>query len=211
MSASQPLDLSEPGLSRPALLVFAGPSGSGKSGLKADLERRGRAFDRHIDARDIAGAIGGEEPVTRARAEIIAAELRRRCMALGEDFSIETDLARADDIELMQKAKEDGFEIVLYFVALHDPSLNRARLESRAEQTGEQVPTADIYTSYWQIMRHLADAAWTADRTYLFDNSADGQERKLMAECENGTITLYADPAPSWVNTFFIAPLAGDS
>ena len=224
MSASLPLDDPEPIPSRPACHIFAGPPGSGKSGLKADLEAQGQTFDRHIDAGDIARAIGNdgaenneagndeaksEEADTRRRADVVAAELRRRCMMLGEDFSFETDLAAGADLELMRKAKEEGFQVFLHFVGLQDPSLNRARLESRARRTGESVCAGDIHSRYWQIMRQLADAAWIADRTYLFDNSHAGRERTLVAECQGGTITLYADPAPGWAKTFFIEPLAG--
>lgn len=205
---STPLPSTDP---RPVLTVIAGPAGSGKSSLKADLEQRGEAFDRHIDARTIADAIEDEARVAATRAASVAGELMRRCLALRQDFSVETDLSEDDDLELLRRAKHLGFETHLYFIATADPSINRARLEARAEDSGDAVPTAKIYTSYWRIMQQLSEAAWLVNRTTLFDNSEEEAGYQITAECENGTITLYADPLPDWVNTFFVKPLAGNA
>lgn len=202
VSVPQPASDPQAHTDRPALYIFAGPSASGKTRLKGDLETLGHSFDRHINAQDIADAMAlgaqkadqtdtaPQEPrIIQARANVISAELRRRCMALGQDFSIETDLGTPEDLDLMHQAKAEGFEVRLYFVALDNP-------------TGPSAP-------HWHTMRQLADAAWAADRTYIFDHSIDGEDCALTAECENGTIILYADPAPDWVTTFFITPLAG--
>ncbi|MEM1398713.1 MAG: zeta toxin family protein, partial [Pseudomonadota bacterium] len=177
---------------RPTLFIFAGPTGSGKTGLRARLEKDGISFDRHIDAGDISQSIDDSPLTAVARAGIVAQELRRRCLKLGADFSIETDLSEEDDLTLMREAKDKGFELALYFVALSDPSLNRARLTERAEATGTPVPTARIYTSYWRIMDHLSDAALIVDRTYVFDNSDETDPHRLTAKCEDDTITLFA-------------------
>lgn len=194
---------------QPVLVVFAGPSGSGKSSLKADLEERGQEFDRHIDARNIALSIDDVPKVAARRADSVAGELMRRCLALNQDFSVETDLSEEHDLELLRRAKHLGFEIHLYFIAMEDAAINRARLEARAAESGDAIRTAHIYTSYWRVMDNLSDAAWLADRTTLFDNSIDDAGFQLAAECESGTITLYAEPMPDWVNNFFVKPLAG--
>lgn len=104
--------------SRAAMLVFAGNNGSGKSTIRnLIIDRLGVSVN--IDPDALARGIDQENPEShKVSAGKKAIELARDCIKNKRDFSVETTLAGGNVIRQMREARENGFEIIMYYVGL---------------------------------------------------------------------------------------------
>ncbi|MEQ6375598.1 hypothetical protein RZN25_01950 [Bacillaceae bacterium S4-13-56] len=114
----------------------------------------------------------------------------------GKDFSIETTLAGKNAIRQIQKAKNEGYEITMFYIALSNVSQNIERVSMRVENGGHDIPTEDIIRRNNTSFKHLYDCAYMIDNLVLIDNSED--DGKIVLEVNNGIITFEATNLPKW-------------
>lgn len=117
-------------------------------------------------------------------------------------FTIETVMSHTSKLDFMKKAKEKGFKVYLYFVALADPELNKHRVQTRVAQGGHPVAEEKIIQRYYRTMGNLYDALKIADSAFLFDNSAG--EPNLFAVKKHGRVDVLSEYVPKWFETYFI-------
>jgi len=117
-------------------------------------------------------------------------------MQEGKDFSIETTLARKNAIKQMQKAKELGYEITMFYVALRDVNQNIKRVRMRVKNGGHYIATEDIIRRDKTSFNNLYEYAYLMDNLVLIDNSQDDGE--VVLEINNGFITFEATNLPQW-------------
>lgn len=117
-------------------------------------------------------------------------------------FTVETVMSHSSKLEFMRLAKEKGFKVYLYFVALADPELNKHRVKTRVAQGGHPVDEDKIIQRYYRTMNNLYDALKIADSAFLFDNSAG--EPNMFAVKDNGEVKVLSDYVPKWFETYFI-------
>lgn len=73
------------------------------------------------------------------------------------------------------------------------------RVGSRVEDGGHPVPEAAIRSRYERSIELLLPALRASTRGYVFDNSADGARRLLLAEkLDTGEIELQAREVTPW-------------
>ena len=116
-------------------------------------------------------------------------------------------MSHPSKVEFMRQAKAAGYFVVLYFVGVEDHAISIARVADRVGMGGHDVPEAKIRSRYENSMRLLADAAETADRVYVFDNSGMGKERRLCASLDEKGSRILSDPIPGWVRRYFVEPV----
>lgn len=117
-------------------------------------------------------------------------------------FTIETVMSHTSKLDFMRLAKEKGFKVYLYFVALADPELNKHRVQTRVAQGGHPVAEDKITQRYYRTMSNLYDALKIADTAFVFDNSAG--EPNLFAVKKQGQVDVLSDYVPKWFKTYFI-------
>lgn len=139
----------------------------------------------------------GPIPVNSYVASILTDYLRTVCIESGQSFTFETVMSSPDKLAVLQRAKDAGFRIYLYYVATEDPSINVERVQLRMQSGGHSVPTDKIIERYYRSLAYLFDAIRLSDRAYLFDNS--GQSRSWIAEVTAGAdIDLKTEYVPAW-------------
>jgi predicted ABC-type ATPase len=169
------------------LLVIAGPNGSGKSTLTNQLLADGVDLGHYINPDEIALTLDLTGEARSLEAQRLAEEQRRAYLAQGVSFSFETVMSHPSKIEFLREAREAGYRIVLFFVALESPDLNVARVRQRVALGGHDVPEDRIRSRYNNVMALLPKAIKYTDRTVLFDNSYRsyaGGPVQLTAVCE---------------------------
>jgi predicted ABC-type ATPase len=208
----------------PFLLVIAGPNGSGKTTLTKYLQDAGIEFGIYINTDEIALTLDLPEPQRAAQAQSIADFKRDVCLQRRDSFSFETVMSHQSKVEIMLRAHDAGYDVVLFFVATSDPEINVRRVENRVSTGGHDVPHDRIRARYLRSLRLLSHAALVARRTVVFDNSA------LLANTPNPNLpnaksglrpvaevvrtddhyamTLEAD-VPEWVFEHLVDPLVG--
>lgn len=181
---------------RPRLCVVAGTNGAGKTTL-IELIPSIVLGDR-IDPDQIASTLSGGTPAAETLAagrialQRIEAALRARC-----DLTIETTLAGHQPLDLMGRARESGYYVILIFVGTSDARLNIDRVRRRIEAGGHAIAEADVYRRYSRSLEHLRRAASLADSLAVYDNSGEPQALRVIYYRDE-QLERTADDAPSW-------------
>ena len=175
------------------LWVFAGPNGSGKS----TVTRRVIDFAPgvYINADLTQTKLG----CSAMEAAIIAEETREYYLERNEDFTFETVLSTDRNLNLMRRAKEQGYEITCFYVITNDPEINVARVKKRARLGGHDVPTEKVRSRYLRCMNLLPNLIPICNHLLIFDNSGEQDTgiASVIAYAENGEI-VEISPNTMW-------------
>ncbi|MBR1415231.1 MAG: AAA family ATPase, partial [Prevotella sp.] len=69
----------------------------------------------------------------------------------------------------------------------------------RVMKGGHDVPITKIISRYFKSIANCKVASQLADRTYLYDNSVDGQEAQLLFRFVDGKLfKQYVKEVPEW-------------
>lgn len=77
-------------------------------------------------------------------AAVLVDRMRYESIAKKEDFTFETVLSSEYKLNILRKAKEEGYFIKCVFVLTVDPQINIARIESRVAAGGHNVVGKNI-------------------------------------------------------------------
>lgn len=90
---------------------------------------------------------------------------------------------------MIEHAKQAGYQIVLYVVALDNPETLVERVSQRVREGGHDVPTDKILSRYPRTLANLAKALPLADAVFLYDSQdilSSGLQH--IATCRKGVL-----------------------
>ena len=183
---------------RPTLFLIAGPNGAGKSTFyETVLAPRIAApfINADIIQRD---ELRDPSPEASYRAAEIAEQRRRHHMAAGQSFVMETVFSHPSKLELLQDARDAGYRIIVFQLALASADLAVARVEARAEEGGHPVPEDKIRQRFARNTPLIRQAALLADRAMVFDASALNERPVMLLELAQGQVARRAGEVPDW-------------
>lgn len=152
-------------MNRPRLLVFAGPNGSGKTTATRDTPIIGV----YVNADDIKAASGCSD----LEAAEQATRMRESFLKAHADFTFETVLSTDRNLELIHRAKADGYEIMSVFIVTTSASINVARVRARVATGGHDVPEDKIRSRYKRSLANLPALIELSDSIAVIDNTGD--------------------------------------
>ena len=187
---------------KPELIIIAGPNGSGKTSVtKKFLHHEWAAGTLYINPDEIANDIFGDWNSREAviKAANYSSELRERCLAERKSFVFETVMSADDKVDFIIRAKQLGFFVRLFFISTNHPTINAARIAARVMKGGHDVPITKIISRYYKSIENCKMVSSIVDRLYVYDNSVDGDEAKLLFRLTNGNIAkTYTGQIPDW-------------
>lgn len=187
---------------RPVLIIIAGPNGSGKTTITSRiLHHEWLENSVYINPDQVAQERFGDWNSTEAvrQAAEFCADCRERCLNDKQSMIFETVFSADDKLDFIRRAKQAGFFIRLFFVCTASPMINAARIAGRVMKGGHDVPIAKIISRYQKSIINCKIATAIADRVYLYDNSVDGQEARILLRFANGSIIKqYTTDIPQW-------------
>jgi predicted ABC-type ATPase len=195
-------------MEKPKLLIVAGPNGSGKTSVTGKILKHvwieGCEYINPDNiAQDMFG--GWNSPEAILQAARYSAERREDCVARKRSLIFETVLSAPDKISFVERAKQQGYFIRLFFIGTNNPQINAMRILRRVMSGGHDVPARKIVSRYYKSIRNCALIAPTVDRLYVYDNSAENLFPKLLFRASEGAlIKQYAD-IHAWANIIFQA------
>lgn len=193
--------MTEPAL-RPTLCIVAGPNGSGKTTTTLQLlQHEWAATSQYINPDNIAQEQFGDwnSPSAVLQAAREATRLRNQCLAERRDFVFETVFSSDEKLMFVERAKQAGFFIRIFFVCTADPLINIRRISRRFLDGGHDVPSAKVIERYYKSLLNLGKAIPLADRVYVYDNSAEGKTPMLLFRIADGKLhKQYVSPLPRW-------------
>ncbi|MBR5706362.1 MAG: zeta toxin family protein [Bacteroidaceae bacterium] len=188
---------------KPVMCIVAGPNGSGKTTTTEQLLKNEWGADSlYINPDNIAKDIFGDWNSTEAvlKAAQKATEQRYECLKNGTDFVFETVFSSAEKMDFIQKAKDAGFFIRIFYVCTESPLININRIAQRYLNGGHEVPISKTISRYYSSLENISKAIKIADRVYLYDNSVENAAPRLILRTSDGIIAKqYTDTLPEWV------------
>lgn len=186
---------------RPALHVIAGPNGAGKTTVTRKLlASEWGAGVVYVNPDDIAQNefAGWNDPDSVRKAADLGARRRREALAGRRPMAFETVFSAPDKIGFLREAKAAGYFIRLYFIGTDGPEINASRVARRFIEGGHDVPIPKIVTRYYKSVANAAVVAPHVDRFYLYDNSTEGADARLVFRAADGTVTKVYGEVPAW-------------
>ena len=150
---------------KPMILVLAGPNGSGKSTITGYFEKVGT----YTNADDIVAATG----MSNEEAAKFVDEKRYLSITAKEDFTFETVLSSKYKLDILEKAKEEGYFIKCVFVLTVDPLINVARVEARVASGGHDVDKRKIKERYYKSLDNIKRLMELCDILHVYDNTVE--------------------------------------
>ena len=147
---------------KPMLLVFAGPNGSGKSTIIQYFEKVGE----YTNADDVVASTGKD---LLEAAQFVDAK-RYAAIKDKKDLTFETVLSSEYKMDIIRKAKEQGYFVKCIFILTIDPLINVARVETRVELGGHSVPKDKIISRYYKSLAHIKELIDLCDILHVYDN-----------------------------------------
>lgn len=184
---------------QPVLIVVAGPNGSGKTTLTEQIIRHQWIGDcSYINPDSIAQELGDwNSPSLIRRAAEIASAKRDRCISERKSLAFETVLSAADKVDFIRNAKDAGYFVRVFFVGTDHPGINASRVAQRVMEGGHDVPIPKIISRYTKSIANCAALAEFVDRCYVYDNSIDGAEPRLLFRSNEGRVMkIYSEINP---------------
>ena len=182
------------------LYIIAGCNGAGKTTASLTMLPEIWKCKEFVNADEIARGLSPFNPegVAIQAGRIM---LKRIEYLLKEKvtFSIETTLAARTYVQLIKRAKAQGYVVNLLFFWLPSPNMARKRVDKRVAEGGHDIPTEVIKRRYYlgisnffTLYKDLVDF-WT-----LVDNA--GNPRRVIADIDR----IYNEPLYNEIQTTYV-------
>ena len=178
------------------LYIFAGVNGAGKSTLynSENLDNEIK-YSTRINTDEIVRKIGDwKNNSDQIKAAKIAINLRNDCLKYGKSFNEETTLTGKTILKTIDKAKELGYELQLFYIGVNNPEIAKERIRNRVEKGGHNIADEIVEKRYYESLKNLKQVITKFDEVYLYDNSI---KYKHIFSFINNKI-LYKDKNVNW-------------
>jgi predicted ABC-type ATPase len=178
---------------QPVLHIFGGPNGAGKSTLFARFQETAQQPVEQVNG----DVLQQQNPQLDGFevGEITSARIRE-LIAARASFSIENNLATADNYKLITGARAAGYRVELVYVSLDSVQECLYRVQQRVKEGGHDVPPAIIEHRYNQSLSLLKQHYLSFDHIQLVDNTDRATGYQTAAVIEKGKV-LEVQPEPA--------------
>ena len=192
-------------MKKPVLIVIAGPNGSGKtSTTRLVIKHEWAEQCVYINPDEIAQTKFGDWNDSNAvrKAVEYCEEWREQLLNEKTNFIFETVLSSNNKVDFLQRAKNAGYFIRMFFICTESPIINASRIAKRVLEGGHDVPIPKIISRYQKAIINAGKIMKFADRAYFYDNSIDNQNAQLLIRTVEGRFAKqYVDSLPEWTET----------
>jgi predicted ABC-type ATPase len=158
---------------KPTCFIIAGPNGAGKTTFALRYLPQIAGCRNFVNADLIAyglspfDSLSAQYEAGRLFLREIYANIDRRV-----DFAFEATLAGRSHISLLKKLRQDGWQVVLFFLWIPDAAFSKSRIRERVEHGGHNIPDDAIYRRYPRIMNNLVRIyVPLCDKVVCYNNS----------------------------------------
>lgn len=153
--------------------IFAGVNGSGKSTLyKTNFLNQNIKNSIRINTDEIVYSFGDwKSNIDQIKAGKIAIQLRNKCFLEEKSFNEETTLTGKTILKIIDKAKNLGYKIHLYYIGIGNPEIAKERVKNRIARGGHGISSNLIEKRYYESLQNLEKILSKCDLIEIYDNS----------------------------------------
>ena len=153
--------------------IFAGVNGSGKSTLyKTNFLNQNIKNSIRINTDEIVYSFGDwKNSIDQIKAGKIAIQLRNKCFLEEKSFNEETTLTGKTILKIIDKAKNLGYKIHLYYIGIGNPEIAKERVKNRIARGGHGISSNLIEKRYYESLQNLEKILSKCDLIEIYDNS----------------------------------------
>jgi predicted ABC-type ATPase len=193
-------------MERPKLLIIAGPNGAGKTTVTSQILKHEwvegcEYINPDFIARDIFGDWNSQEMVLKAAQ--FAEKQRERCLMNSSSLIFETVLSAPDKIDYIQRARQQGYFVRLFFIGTDNPQINALRIAQRVMYGGHDVPIHKIISRYYKSIANCILLSQVVDRLYVYDNSIENELTELLFRVNEGKLVKLYAPMHEWAKLIY--------
>ena len=157
------------------LYIIAGPNGAGKTTASYTILPEIFYCSEFVNADEIARGISPFNPErVSIKAGRIMLQRIRELLDNEESFAFETTLSTKSYTELIKKAQEKEYEVILLFLALNSHELAIKRVKIRVEEGGHNIPEEVIKRRFDKGLQNLFKLYLPiVDKWIIVDNSGE--------------------------------------
>jgi predicted ABC-type ATPase len=135
----------------------------------------------------------------------IVAKQRLAAVHAGLSFCFETVFSHISKVDFLALAKGFGYTVNLIYIHLDDPTTNIARVISRVNTGGHNVPTDKIINRIPRTMENVKRAIPFCDNVLFYDNNSIERPFTLIAKLDinKNLLTQKSISIPTWLECIF--------
>lgn len=172
--------------------ILGGVNGVGKSSLYGSLNLSRTDLGIIIDADKITASLGGDKLQGGKQAVKRISE----CLENGINFTQETTLSGTKTLRTIKSARERGFYVRLYYVAVGELSESLSRIENRVRKGGHDIPRDDVTRRFNKRFEDVLRVLPFCDEVHFIDNE-NGFVK--VGEYKNGSLITFGENTPEWI------------
>ena len=148
--------------------LFAGINGAGKSTLYNNSDNEEIKKSVRINTDEIVREFGDwKNNLDQLKAAKIAIKLRNESFEKGKSINEETTLTGKTILKTIDKAKELGYELQLFYVGLNSPEIAKERIKIRVSKGEDKI----VDRRYYESLENLEKVINKFDKVRIYDNS----------------------------------------
>ena len=152
--------------------LFAGINGAGKSTLYNNNDNEEIKKSVRINTDEIVREFGDwKNNLDQLKAAKIAIKLRNESFENGKSINEETTLTGKTILKTIDKAKELGYELQLFYIGLNSPEIAKERIKIRVSKGGHNIEDKIVDRRYYESLENLEKVINKFDKVRIYDNS----------------------------------------
>lgn len=172
--------------------IIGGVNGVGKSSIYGVLGSINEDFGVVIDTDKITARLGGD----KLKGVKEAVRIINECLERGESFTQETTLSGQKTLKTILAAREKGYRIRLYYIAVSSAEESLSRIKNRVRKGGHDIPSEDVQRRFEKRFNDLIRVLPHCDEAQFFDNE-NGFVK--VADYKGGKMELVGEYASKWI------------
>lgn len=172
--------------------IIGGINGCGKSSFTGVLRGSRNDLGVIVDVDKLTAELSGD----MLAGGKIAVKKIRDCLARGVSFTQETTLSGYQVERTAKQAREAGYFVRLYYIALDTVQESLTRIANRVQRGGHDIPTDDVlrrFSGRWSAVERILPYC---DEAEFYDND-NGFVK--VAEYRNGDVLAVGEYRPEWL------------
>jgi predicted ABC-type ATPase len=115
-----------------------------------------------------------------------------------QSFTVETTLSGSTYLKMAARAKDAGFNVLVFFVGTASVEINLKRVQARVKLGGHDVPEQDQRRRYPRTLANMQKLLPIADLGVIFDNSTD--KGHILVGVGHPGFMHWVEPVPKWAS-----------